>query len=751
MKSFVTSFAQLFEHRSDVPVVRRIKIPLIQRDYAQGRESEEVTAIRNNFLDSLHAAVTGGKPVGLDFVYGQVDEGTLQPLDGQQRLTTLFLLHWYLAYRTGQRMEDQGWIPFAYATRPGARLFCKKLVTAPPPADEFAPSTWIRDQDWYLYVWRHDPTIQSMLVMIDAIHARFAAEDVHAAWEYLVDPDAAAISFHLLPIENMGAVEQLYIKMNSRGKPLTEFETFKARFEQALEGTGRASEFAHKVDGAWSDLLWPMHGGDNIVDDEFIRYIRFVTEICEWRHGRSAEGRLEIRAERAFGSGQPHASENLEFLFAAFDTWVGSRVPATFETFFSHSPTEPAKVVLFGSGVNLNLLEECCHTHGDVRGNTRVFSLSQSLLLYAVLLHRIKDTRDFPRRLRILRNLAEASVNNELRLDRMPDLIADVERIVVEGELDDVSGFNQAQVEDERLKAAFLAEHPSLEPASYKLEDHPLLRGSLAAFELNAEVFRGRADAFEEIMATPAQWPLLTAALLAVGNYARPRNARDLQFGSPENDRYWRYLLTDASHAKLQNTRETLARLLDVVAGAGGSTVECLSAIRRDWLEAREKEGWFDWQYYIVKYDVMRAGRSGIYASVNGAMGYSVCMLNVTQLNSNYRDPYLLAIVRQSHAQDAIEGGADGPWFTGWETIPRWMRLKRSGVQMRCVDNGLALQGPVDDAQLDAFRCACENHNVNADLVLVVPQVEREGARIDTQDRVDLARALLTDLIEAGL
>ena len=26
---------------------------------------------------------------------------TLRPLDGQQRLTTLFLLHWYLAFRTG--------------------------------------------------------------------------------------------------------------------------------------------------------------------------------------------------------------------------------------------------------------------------------------------------------------------------------------------------------------------------------------------------------------------------------------------------------------------------------------------------------------------------------------------------------------------------------------------------------------------------------------------------------------------------
>jgi hypothetical protein len=32
-------------------------------------------------------------------VYGDVRAGVLQPLDGQQRLTTLFLLHWYVASR----------------------------------------------------------------------------------------------------------------------------------------------------------------------------------------------------------------------------------------------------------------------------------------------------------------------------------------------------------------------------------------------------------------------------------------------------------------------------------------------------------------------------------------------------------------------------------------------------------------------------------------------------------------------------
>src|ERR1035437_117195 len=67
-------------------------------------------------------------------------------------------------------------------------------------------------------------------------------------------------------------------------------------------GAPWAGDFAHKIDGAWSDLLWPIHGGDNIVDDEFICYIDFITEICELREGRVASGRLGPRARAVFGT-----------------------------------------------------------------------------------------------------------------------------------------------------------------------------------------------------------------------------------------------------------------------------------------------------------------------------------------------------------------------------------------------------------------------------------------------------------------
>ena len=99
--TFMDIFQATFDNDGESVVLQKIVIPIIQRDYAQGRDEKEkdgpVFRVRNRFLDALKNAITS-TPITLDFVYGDIDaEGTLTPLDGQQRLTTLFLLHWYVA------------------------------------------------------------------------------------------------------------------------------------------------------------------------------------------------------------------------------------------------------------------------------------------------------------------------------------------------------------------------------------------------------------------------------------------------------------------------------------------------------------------------------------------------------------------------------------------------------------------------------------------------------------------------------
>ena len=195
-----TTFIGMFDAQdADTPRIHQVQIPLIQRDYAQGRQDPRTRAIRARFLDALHSALTEDAPVGLDFIYGEVGDGTFEPLDGQQRLTTLFLLHWYVASRCGALDDEQPWRRFTYATRPSARLFCERIIENPPLADLGGPpSRWITDQSWYLHLWRFDPTIRAMLVTLDAIAERFAHEDAAHLWSRLTDevrsPSAALTS-----------------------------------------------------------------------------------------------------------------------------------------------------------------------------------------------------------------------------------------------------------------------------------------------------------------------------------------------------------------------------------------------------------------------------------------------------------------------------------------------------------------------------------------------------------------------------
>ena len=137
MSTTLHSFMDIFETvivDGDTAVpLKKIVIPLIQRDYAQGRIDNEVNRVRSRFLEALYKAVTGN-PITLDFVYGDIDEdGTMTPLDGQQRLTTLFLLHWYAAKKEKVSEEKYTFLSrFSYETRYSARYFCAELVKFMP-------------------------------------------------------------------------------------------------------------------------------------------------------------------------------------------------------------------------------------------------------------------------------------------------------------------------------------------------------------------------------------------------------------------------------------------------------------------------------------------------------------------------------------------------------------------------------------------------------------------------------------------
>ena len=129
------SFFKLFSQKN-----YRILIPIIQRDYAQGRKTTKV--VRDSFLDALFNYLNENKPNrDLDFVYGSLIESDgitdFIPLDGQQRLTTVFLLHWYLC-QISDNIEKKNEFKnallknekslFTYETRSSSKEFCDALM-----------------------------------------------------------------------------------------------------------------------------------------------------------------------------------------------------------------------------------------------------------------------------------------------------------------------------------------------------------------------------------------------------------------------------------------------------------------------------------------------------------------------------------------------------------------------------------------------------------------------------------------------
>ena len=288
-----TTFGKLIERHG------RVEIPVIQRDYAQGRADQHI--VRDDFLKSLHDALCLPRedptlPLDLDFVYGSIVNGSFQPLDGQQRLTTLFLLHWYLAWVDGcsedlrTRIVTSGRSRFSYEVRPSSRDFINAFANYIPDisAGECEDiAGMITDQPWYFRSWRFDPTIRAALSMLDRMHEVF--RKTSGLYARLIDETAPAITFQLLDLEQFDLSDDLYIKMNARGKPLTPFETFKARFERHLEnqfkdappdlcnGTPLADFFSHRIDTRWSDFFWPFRDKKTATfDDAMMNLLRAV-------------------------------------------------------------------------------------------------------------------------------------------------------------------------------------------------------------------------------------------------------------------------------------------------------------------------------------------------------------------------------------------------------------------------------------------------------------------------------------------
>lgn len=320
-----------------------IEIPVIQRDYAQGRVNSKVNRIRNGFVEALLMAISNPETcrLHLDFIYGKIESQSTQnvqennynhvesilafakaytsqvkvgllgripevdrevlkasktklmPLDGQQRLTTLWLLYYVLYHQSS--LEFPEWMQnFTYKTRKSSTSFINSLISNDGLEKKSVYSVEIKKSKWFYKAWLQDPTVKGMLVTLDEIQKQLNEnlstlidQDIRNQklenWiDNLVDnKKESAIQFSFLPLSDIDVDDDIYIKMNDRGKQLTDFEIFKndllGYLKDAIEvennidfGQLEYENIAKNLDKKWHDIFWKAKATDRFnVEDTF--------------------------------------------------------------------------------------------------------------------------------------------------------------------------------------------------------------------------------------------------------------------------------------------------------------------------------------------------------------------------------------------------------------------------------------------------------------------------------------------------
>src|SRR5574344_1585438 len=473
-----------------------IEIPLIQRDYVQG--SNKQSEKRDAFIDSLFTAILDPEqPCELDFIYGTYDHGAFMPLDGQQRLTTLYLLHWFLSNKC--RLEKASEFSainnsyldtksFNYKTRRSSTAFCEKLKSFKPSELSTIISEDIKGQTWFSENWKQDPSVIAMLEMLDALNEKYLSlenPDVVQMYERLVNTEA--INFDHLDMGTYKLTDSLYVKMNARGKQLTVFENWKAKFIQYLEDYYDIQEystpaddrkedfnkiknyFTHSIEHEWTDLFWTYAVNDYkirlaeynkltedekmtkpepsgpLIDSYFLNFYYYIYRI-QFFLTKNEEGDEDDNVDKPINGTEASRKllfknkECLEFLYSSLDLFVeisinNNRDIKHFfnELFYLIGQKVDGSVRLFSSN-NVDLFKLTISNKASV---------DEQILLFCVIKYCIKNkcytvTDELKKYARVCRNMLESitqrltkdmKMHSNVRFSHLPKYIETIDNL----------------------------------------------------------------------------------------------------------------------------------------------------------------------------------------------------------------------------------------------------------------------------------------------------------------------------------
>jgi len=620
-----------------------IQIPIIQRDYAQGRINKKATKIRTDFINSIFDILSKSEKLHLDFIYGSIRENIFYPLDGQQRLTTLFLL--YLYFGKKQNREIDYLEKFTYETRTSSRNFCNKLIKSSIDFSQEKIIQQIEDSNWFIASWENDPTIKAMLNMLEHIHSKFQN------FEFYDNLDN--ITFNFFKLEDFGLDDDLYIKMNARGKSLTEFENFKAKFEKYLTNIDSDLQkgFAQNIDNKWTDYFWKF-GVDNktfLIDDFFMRFFFYVTEMLYYK--KNAEILTEDFDFKLFE--KIYDKENIKFLFAALD-----KIPEILEStslIFSKNEYEIDKVCLFEN--ETNLLEQV------IIGKN--LNISHKILLFLIINHfatgnllnsELKELIRVARNLMIrIRHLKQGYINytNDLSFENVYYLIniflkLTNQEIYNELTLKNIdiskSGINKMSINHEIEKAKRISTNLSIKNEICRLEDFRYLKGDITYFlstdESELSYFN---SALQNIFSETDD--LIIRSLLTIGDYKKYIGWSILgykyYFGKNNS---WEIILTPNNLFDIENIKRYSDFFKNFIVCYKTNSNSLTEMINSFVINCVVK----DWRYYFIKYEEMlkdfRPNDNNTFAWKNG---FEMEKMGGSNLNAYHTNPYINTIAKK--------------------------------------------------------------------------------------------------------
>lgn len=486
--------------------ISKVKIPMIQRDYAQGRDDKE--ELRKQFVDDLFKAAEEQKELKLDFIYGSISKDkSFLPLDGQQRLTTLFLLHW-LVLKIEVIDDKNKYLEllkkFSYETRDTARKFFQKLVQfefTDNPVEEIKQSHWFKDS------YNLDPTIKAVLNMIETLFERYQNSNKKG----VLFSGLKQLNFYVLSMNNFNLSDDLYIKLNARGKILSPFENLKAdlfgwlsdvdEFKLLSEETTkipltRLENLASKFDNNWANLFW--NGVNNFTKKEErksidIYFFKFIHRLLISNYTFQYSG-TEILKDSIYNE---LLKKEDKILFSNLDFYIENEI-------ISKEFVYELEIILdfYSSLDNISLIHASVSPSWNRNFGWNLFkesfSMNDRLIFDAINQYIIKNHKEpfeiqkFNEWMRISWNLiADPDIRSVTASKTVLGVIRTISQYsatiyddLIEGKLDEfiisLSTIHKAQLEEEKLKATWI-ENDSEEwkEVILKAESHQLFTGNI--------------------------------------------------------------------------------------------------------------------------------------------------------------------------------------------------------------------------------------------------------------------------------